>query len=351
MSKGTHDLVHGCLRQLEVEELFHGVALKPGKPTYFGVQRRGDVAVYVFGLPGNPASCYTVFDLLVRPLLARLGGGAELPPRRVEARVTGAAFRPNWRLQAIPASMALAAGEVVAVLETARPSGDPFGLTAADGYVLVPAEADPAATTTAASSRTEPACLVHEPPLEGWNGRQERRAPGAAVRWSGCLAAALLLAAATPPGWFPGAGLLVVVGLGVFYAVATTARRPQVAAYCIGLVHVMVFSWSLRDVLLLGYLAVGLLGGCYYSLAVAWMRGVVSVAGRAAGLRAGVCQLAAAAGDHAGDRLSARPGGALSVSLAKVAGCRGVGVASRSPTPCSLAWVRRSSMLSSLAWR
>src|SRR5262249_9399105 len=72
VSKGTHDLVHGCLRELGVREVFHGVALKPGKPTFFGECDAG--RAFVFGLPGNPASCYTVFDLLVRPLLAVLSG-------------------------------------------------------------------------------------------------------------------------------------------------------------------------------------------------------------------------------------------------------------------------------------
>src|SRR5690606_28456227 len=63
VSKGTHDLVHGTLAALGVEARFHGIALKPGKPTFFGVHGAGGRTGYVFGLPGNPASCFTVFDL------------------------------------------------------------------------------------------------------------------------------------------------------------------------------------------------------------------------------------------------------------------------------------------------
>ncbi|MEM7201739.1 MAG: gephyrin-like molybdotransferase Glp, partial [Planctomycetota bacterium] len=74
VSKGTHDLVRDALRALGVAERFWGIALKPGKPTYFGAADRADGRKLVIGLPGNPASCFTVFDLLVRPLLARLGG-------------------------------------------------------------------------------------------------------------------------------------------------------------------------------------------------------------------------------------------------------------------------------------
>lgn len=56
--------------------LFHGLALKPGKPTIFGLA--GGRGVPVFGLPGHPVSALVVYRLLVRPALRRLGG--ELAP-------------------------------------------------------------------------------------------------------------------------------------------------------------------------------------------------------------------------------------------------------------------------------
>ena len=52
VSVGPHDLVRSTLRELGVEEVFWGVAVKPGKPLSFGV--RGNTLV--FGLPGNPVS-------------------------------------------------------------------------------------------------------------------------------------------------------------------------------------------------------------------------------------------------------------------------------------------------------
>jgi molybdopterin molybdotransferase len=71
VSVGEHDHVKGALAELGVEQVFWGVALRPGKPTWFGV--RG--ATLVFGLPGNPVSAMVTFLLLVRPALAVLGGG------------------------------------------------------------------------------------------------------------------------------------------------------------------------------------------------------------------------------------------------------------------------------------
>ena len=77
VSVGEHDHVKGALAELGVEEEFWGVALKPGRPTWFG--RRGETLV--FGLPGNPVSAMVVFLLLVRPALVALGGGDPARPR------------------------------------------------------------------------------------------------------------------------------------------------------------------------------------------------------------------------------------------------------------------------------
>ncbi len=88
--------------------------------------------------------------------------------------------------------------------------------------------------------------------------------------------AALALAAATPPGWFVGAGLLIVPALAAFYALVTTSSRPYLAAYLVGLVHVALFSWSLHHVLWFGYLAIVVLGAAYYTLVVLWTRALGS---------------------------------------------------------------------------
>ena len=138
VSKGTHDLVGDSLAKLGVEQVFWGVALKPGKPSFFGVRHDGDRVQHVFGLPGNPASCFTVFDLLVRPCLSILSGGSPVE-LRARASLEGVPFRKNWRTQAIPARFSWGDdGGLKASVEPARPSGDPFGLVGGDGYVLIP---------------------------------------------------------------------------------------------------------------------------------------------------------------------------------------------------------------------
>ena len=70
VSVGPHDLVRSVGAELGVEEVLWGVAVKPGKPLWFGV--RGETLV--FGLPGNPVSALVCFELFVRPALLALQG-------------------------------------------------------------------------------------------------------------------------------------------------------------------------------------------------------------------------------------------------------------------------------------
>ncbi len=78
VSVGPHDHVKPALRDLGVEERFWRVALRPGKPTWFGLHDR----TLVFGLPGNPVSAMVTFILFVRPALAALQGAAARPTGR-----------------------------------------------------------------------------------------------------------------------------------------------------------------------------------------------------------------------------------------------------------------------------
>jgi molybdopterin molybdotransferase len=72
VSVGAHDHVKAALATLGAEERFWGIALKPGKPTWFGTA--GDTLV--FGLPGNPVSAMVTFHLLARPAMRALAGAA-----------------------------------------------------------------------------------------------------------------------------------------------------------------------------------------------------------------------------------------------------------------------------------
>ena len=76
VSVGDFDLVPGIFKQNNINLLFEKVAVKPGKPTVFGVSEK----VYCFGVPGNPVSTFVQFELLVKPFLCKLMGHDYAPP-------------------------------------------------------------------------------------------------------------------------------------------------------------------------------------------------------------------------------------------------------------------------------
>jgi molybdopterin molybdotransferase len=90
VSVGPHDLVRRILGELGVEEVFWGVAVKPGKPLAFGV--RG--STLIFGLPGNPVSSLVGAEVFVGPALLALQGAKAPGPAFLEGRL-GASVRRN----------------------------------------------------------------------------------------------------------------------------------------------------------------------------------------------------------------------------------------------------------------
>lgn len=69
-SVGDHDHMKGVFAELEFEQVFSKVAIKPGKPTW--LSKRGNQVV--LGLPGNPASALVCAHLFLRPLLQSMLG-------------------------------------------------------------------------------------------------------------------------------------------------------------------------------------------------------------------------------------------------------------------------------------
>ncbi len=66
VSAGDADYVPGTLAAAGVRQLFHRIAIRPGKPVWTGVAPGGCM---VFALPGNPFSCLVNMILLIRPYL------------------------------------------------------------------------------------------------------------------------------------------------------------------------------------------------------------------------------------------------------------------------------------------
>lgn len=134
VSVGAYDFVKEALDALGAETKFWRVAMKPGKPVVFS--RRGDRLL--FGLPGNPASCFVSFHLFVRPALRKHSGeeGDCLLPV-VRARVTTAIRAVADRRLFTRVHVVARDGELVATPLTAQSSGALTSMTGANALAVV----------------------------------------------------------------------------------------------------------------------------------------------------------------------------------------------------------------------
>ncbi|KAA3659656.1 MAG: molybdopterin molybdenumtransferase MoeA [Calditrichaeota bacterium] len=84
VSMGDLDFVSDVFKYLALQILFEKVKIKPGKPTVFATHDNG----IVFGLPGNPVSSSTVFEVLVRPAILQMMGKTDSQNHIVNAEIT-----------------------------------------------------------------------------------------------------------------------------------------------------------------------------------------------------------------------------------------------------------------------
>ena len=95
-SVGDHDLVKPALATLGLHIQVASVAVRPGKPTWFGCLGDGR---RVLGLPGNPASALVCAELFLRPLIDALSGarpGPTLLVARTNAPLAANGPREHW---------------------------------------------------------------------------------------------------------------------------------------------------------------------------------------------------------------------------------------------------------------
>jgi molybdopterin molybdotransferase len=137
-SVGERDLILDVVAS-RGEMLFHGIAVKPGKPTAFGrVEGR-----LFFGMPGYPASCLSNAYILLAPALRRL---ARLPQQiartltlPLSSRVVSAPGRHQFFSVRIENGLAVPAFKA---------SGDITSMSQADGYIEIPADVESVAAGT-----------------------------------------------------------------------------------------------------------------------------------------------------------------------------------------------------------
>lgn len=127
-SVGERDNVNRVLSSFG-EVYFHGVALKPGKPTMFAMLD-GDVPA--FGLPGHPAAAFYTFHLFAKPAILKRRGAIAVP-RYVEAELSQKVPSNHGREEIL--GVALENGKAVPL---PAKSGVVSVLSRADGTITIP---------------------------------------------------------------------------------------------------------------------------------------------------------------------------------------------------------------------
>src|SRR5262249_37525946 len=100
VSVGDHDYVKEVLEGLGVKTIFWRIAIKPGKPVYFGEfelpRKKG--RKLISGLPGNPVSALVTFHQFVKPAILKMMGLASYAPKRLTGSLTANLRKKAGRL-------------------------------------------------------------------------------------------------------------------------------------------------------------------------------------------------------------------------------------------------------------
>lgn len=131
-SVGERDLMLDALSH-HGEVLFHGIAVKPGKPTVFG--RIG--ATPVFGMPGYPTSCLSNAYLLLIPFLRAIARLPAWAPETVDLPLTRRIVSTTGRHQFYTVRIVDGRAE-----PAFKASGDITSMAHADGYIEIAAQTD-----------------------------------------------------------------------------------------------------------------------------------------------------------------------------------------------------------------
>lgn len=136
VSMGSYDLVPRLLQEAGVTRIFHKVKVKPGKPLFFGVHDHG----IVFGLPGNPVSAFTGFQLFVMTAVRRMMGYDNVLPEFQQGVLLEPYEEACERRNFVPVRIQHSAEGFEVVPVGMHSSGDMVSLGKADGMMMLPEE-------------------------------------------------------------------------------------------------------------------------------------------------------------------------------------------------------------------
>ena len=132
VSKGKFDYVPAVLEEIGVQNHFHRVNQRPGKPFWFGTSEKG---VTVFALPGNPVSTYMCFYRYIRPWILK-SMKVDLAP---SSAVLAKDFKgPHGLTYFLQVSVRADHGRLIAYPDPGGGSGDFANLKNVSGFLELP---------------------------------------------------------------------------------------------------------------------------------------------------------------------------------------------------------------------
>ncbi|HZV13243.1 MAG TPA: molybdopterin molybdotransferase MoeA, partial [Candidatus Kapabacteria bacterium] len=135
VSVGDYDFVKDVLAALRVQQVFWSVAMKPGKPFFFGTLGQK----LIFGLPGNPVSAMVTFETLVRPALRRMLGMTHETPMTLKAVLDSDLEKKGDRMEFVRGVLTLNQyGELAVSPTSGQDSHMVGGLANANCLILFP---------------------------------------------------------------------------------------------------------------------------------------------------------------------------------------------------------------------
>lgn len=134
VSAGKFDYLPKALNELKVNEFFHKVKQRPGKPLWFGQSPEGAV---IFALPGNPVSSFSCAQKYIFPWLQK-SLSLPLSTPIYAALSQDYAFKPDLTYFLQVKISHSERGQIIATPFTGNGSGDLANLTHADGFLELP---------------------------------------------------------------------------------------------------------------------------------------------------------------------------------------------------------------------
>lgn len=139
VSVGDFDFVKDVAEELGIKTIFWKIAIKPGKPVYFGIVDSKEGRKLVFGLPGNPVSALVTFHQLVKPALLKMLG-LNYQPLKLTAQLDRAIKKQAGRMEFVRGVLTNKNDQLIVIPAKGQDSHMIGGIAQADCLIYFPLE-------------------------------------------------------------------------------------------------------------------------------------------------------------------------------------------------------------------